>query len=101
MLLMVTLTKGHKRNSYAQSNTVKETVSHCNLTTRDPDTIDATDIFSLVKTAVHIVYKNVHVPKTATKCTNHNIISTKIWLVNTTQIPLKTARTFQNAYEVT
>ena len=60
-----------------------------------------TDTTSLVKTAIHIVYKNVHVPKTTTKCTNYNIIFTKIWLVNTTQIPLKTARTFQNAYEAT
>ena len=98
---METLTQDHKRNSYAQSDTVIETVNLSNLTTRDPDTINATDIFSLVKTATHIAYKNVHVPKTTTKCTNHNTISTKIWLVNTTQFPLKTARTFQNAYEAT
>ena len=98
---MVTLTQDHKRNSYAQSDTVEETVKHSNSTIRYPDTIDSSDIFSLVKTATHIGYKNVHVPKTTTKRTNHNIIFTKIWLVNTTQSPLKTARTFQNAYEAT
>ena len=72
MLLIVSLTQDHKTNSYAQSDAVKETVNDINFTTRGPNVIDVTDTTSLMKTATHIVYKNVQVLQTDGSTSDQN-----------------------------
>ena len=78
MLLIVSLTQDHKTNSYAQSDAVKEAVNDINFTTRGPNVIVVTDTTSMMKTATHIVYKNVQVLQTDGSTSDQNTLKSDI-----------------------